>query len=187
MREFESRHGLTPVLGGRHPGVGTANAIVSLDGRQYLELIAVVDEAEARSAGRSMRVARAVEAGETFATWVLRTDDIEGARSALGVDQPVRDGARTRPDGTRIEWKTLDLPGDRSGVPFLIEWSDLRVHPGGGGAGRVRRLELEADARLRDMLASVDLADVEVDVRDAGESRLLEIQIDFPERSLAIR
>ena len=45
-RELEVRHGLASVEGGRHPGWGTANRIVPL-GDTYLELIAVVDEAEA--------------------------------------------------------------------------------------------------------------------------------------------
>ena len=45
-REIEARYGLASVEGGRHPGWGTANRIVPL-GETYLELIAVVDEAEA--------------------------------------------------------------------------------------------------------------------------------------------
>ena len=39
--------GLTVLDGGRHPGLGTANRIVPL-GAAYLELLGVVDEAEAR-------------------------------------------------------------------------------------------------------------------------------------------
>ena len=44
--EIEARHGLASIEGGRHPGWGTANRIVPL-GEAYLELVAVVDEAEA--------------------------------------------------------------------------------------------------------------------------------------------
>ena len=187
MRVFEARHGLRPMLGGRHPGAGTANAIVSLGALEYLELIAVVDPEEARASGRSMRVARAVDAGATFATWVLRTEDVDAVRNALAIEQPVRDGARTRPDGTRIEWKSLDLPGDGSGIPFLIQWSDLELHPGRHGAGRVRKIVLAADASLRRVLSAVDIQGVEMDVRDGAEPRLLEIEIELPERSLTIR
>jgi Glyoxalase-like domain len=45
-RDLESRHGLASVERGRHAGWGTANRIVPL-GETYLELITVVDEAEA--------------------------------------------------------------------------------------------------------------------------------------------
>ena len=45
-REIEARYGLTSVEGGRHPGWGTAKRIVPL-GEIYLELVTVIDEAEA--------------------------------------------------------------------------------------------------------------------------------------------
>ena len=45
-REFETRHRLSSVEGGRHLAWGTANRIVPL-GSSYIELIAVVDEAVA--------------------------------------------------------------------------------------------------------------------------------------------
>src|SRR5918994_6149300 len=45
-RAIEARHGLASLEGGRHPSWGTANRIVPLGGA-YLELVAIVDEAEA--------------------------------------------------------------------------------------------------------------------------------------------
>src|SRR5687767_15772991 len=48
-RDFEARHGLASVDGGRHRDFGTANRIIPL-GSTYLELVAVVDPgAAARS------------------------------------------------------------------------------------------------------------------------------------------
>ena len=49
-------YGLDATVGGRHPGWGTANWIVPL-GDAYIELIAVVDEEEARTS--------------TFGRWIL--------------------------------------------------------------------------------------------------------------------
>ena len=47
--QLKRRYGLGSVEGGRHPGWGTANRIVPL-ARTYIELIAVVDDAEAAEA-----------------------------------------------------------------------------------------------------------------------------------------
>ena len=46
--------GLTVLEGGRHPGRGTANLIVPF-GRQYLELLCIVDEDEANTVFEYLR------------------------------------------------------------------------------------------------------------------------------------
>src|SRR5436305_4655739 len=79
---LEREHGLSAVAGGRHPGRGTANMVVPL-GDSYLELIAVVDRDEAAGRPTSMRVARAVAEGRTFAVWSARVDDLDAARRVL--------------------------------------------------------------------------------------------------------
>ena len=72
VSEFEGRYGLVSVEGGRHADWGTANRIVPL-GDRYLELVAVVDPAEAsQSFGRWVANARA---GQPLG-WAVRTDDL---------------------------------------------------------------------------------------------------------------
>jgi Glyoxalase-like domain len=106
--------------------------IVPLGGA-YLELIAVVDVAEAARRPTSMRVARAVESGRSFAVWVVRTEDLDAARAQLlrqGLELPeIGHGARRRPDGVELTWRMQELVRDAalSPLPFLIEW---RVAPG---------------------------------------------------------
>jgi hypothetical protein len=51
---FVDGHGLESVAGGRHLGHGTGNRIVPL-GRDYIELMAIVDRGEARSSAAGAR------------------------------------------------------------------------------------------------------------------------------------
>lgn len=131
-RKFETAYGLRALEGGRHPGVGTANMIVPL-GDTYLELIAVVDQEEGRRSPTTRRISRAVEDGRTFATWAVRTDNLDALREHLlahGLElAPPVAGARERPDGVTLRWRSqmLVTPGDPSVLPFVIEW---QVPPG---------------------------------------------------------
>jgi hypothetical protein len=152
-RIFEDRYGLHSIPGGRHPGIGTANRIVPL-GRTYIELIAVVEPAEATSSPRSLRVARAVALGRTFATWAMRTNDLDNLRAHLAsrgyVLPPAALGARARPDGSLLRWRSQELSDAQDDVlPFIIEWEGpASRHPGRipvvhkFGASSIRRVVL---------------------------------------------
>lgn len=118
--------GLVVVPGGTHPGWGTHNA-VSWFGSEYLELIAVRDEAEAREHPRGQALIRARRAGEGllgFALGCAGIDETVAAirRRGLSVEDP-QPGTRQRPDGTVIRWQTAVVAGDTWGhrLPFLIE------------------------------------------------------------------
>src|SRR5271165_604207 len=150
---MEQAYGLRAIEGGRHPGVGTGNMIVPL-GTSYLELIAVVYPTEAASASAA-RVTRAIQEGRTFVTWAARTDRLYGLRAQLqgaGIKLPEPyDGARTRPDGVTLRWRSLLLtpPHESSVLPFIIEWGVTpEQHPAAtpvthpSGARGIRRLRL---------------------------------------------
>jgi hypothetical protein len=132
--DFANRYGLLSLSGGSHPGRGTANRIVPL-GDSYLELIAVVDRAEAQRFPTSQRVQRAVESGRAFASWAVRTDDLEATLAELGnagfqvPRSGIVEGHRRQPDGRDLAWRSAELVQDAefSTLPFLIEW---RVPPG---------------------------------------------------------
>jgi len=68
--------GLTVLDGGRHPGLGTANRVIPL-GSTYLELLGVVDEAEARSNDYGGALLRQIAEGDRLVRWSLRTDDLD--------------------------------------------------------------------------------------------------------------
>jgi Glyoxalase-like domain len=127
---YSEQKGLASVLGGRHPGHGTANRIVPL-GSSYIELMAVVDRVEAESSPLGSWVEqRLVDVGESPAALCLRTDDIEGAARPTGRKPLVMH--RTRPDGIKLEWRLAALDAALSeGLPFFIQWVvDDVDHPG---------------------------------------------------------
>jgi Glyoxalase-like domain len=145
---LETRHGLTAVGGGRHPGWGTANRIVPL-GDAYLELVAAADEADAACTafGRWVLARRA----SPFALlgWAVRTPNLDGQAARLGLT--ASEGARERPDGSMLRWR---LAGVDDAVaepcrPFFIEWAPDSAFPGRDAAGSVRleRLELSGDGQ----------------------------------------
>lgn len=126
VSEFERRFGLVSVEGGPHARWGTANRIVPL-GDTYLELIAVVDQAEAAQSafGRWVGAARP---GEPLG-WAVRTDDLEGTARRLGL--PIGSGSRSTRTGV-LRWRMAGLEQAMAepSLPFFIEWAAETRFPG---------------------------------------------------------
>ena len=114
--------------GGRHPSLGTRNAIVRF-GLDYLEILSVEDAGKARARGpfgadllsflrRSSGLVGFVLAGSGL------EEQAEGFRSlGIGAEGPF-EMDRIRPDGRRLEWR-LVVPGGspwRKPWPYLIDW-----------------------------------------------------------------
>lgn len=130
----EKRTGVRAVIGGSHPGVGTRNALLSLGGRRYLEIIAP-DPAQTAYNSRT-DVRKLIE--PRLIGWAAVTTDIESlAKKVRDAGQQIygpRDGSRARPDGTTLRWKTLGIVTQlmQDGVdpiPFFIEWAADSLHP----------------------------------------------------------
>lgn len=127
---LEQRSGVRAALGGIHPGRGTQNALLALGPRSYLEIIAP-DPAQAAptwfSAILTMSIPRLIG-------WAAHTSDLNAlaqtAHSAgIAIEGP-QDGARSRPDGKTLTWKSFRLREDFGGLlPFFIEWGRGTVHP----------------------------------------------------------
>jgi glyoxalase-like protein len=160
-REVEQRHGLASVDGGRHQGLGTANRIVPL-GETYLELVAVVDEAEAAQSGFGSWVA----GGELprLLGWCARTDDLDAVAGRLGLT--IAEGARARPDGTTLRWRMagLERSAEEPTLPFFIEWGAGTPYPGQAldQTATIRELRLsvsEGSPKLRSVLVDETVLD----------------------------
>jgi catechol 2,3-dioxygenase-like lactoylglutathione lyase family enzyme len=115
--------------GGEHPGQGTRNAIIRF-GLDYIELLAIRDEAEARAGGLGGVALREYlrEREWGMAGYALATSDIEGAAVRLQAGgMPVVGPfamSRQRPDGSSLAWRLLIPDGTpwRRPWPFLIQW-----------------------------------------------------------------
>jgi len=130
MDYIEERLGTRPVPGGRHPDLGTHNALLGLGPECYLEVMAPDPD--------NPRPARPEELGigpiakPRLATWILRAENIEEVRAqaeGIGLGE-IQHGSRDNPDGTRLSWRiTTPFVFPQGGVvPFLISWGDT-PHP----------------------------------------------------------
>jgi hypothetical protein len=123
--------GIHAILGGRHPGLGTHNALLSLGPRQYLEIIAP-DPTQTTLAPQFAFLQLAT--APRLLTWAAATNDIHASAAqahAAGFElNGPHAGSRTRPEGETLRWKTLFLKNDFSLlVPFFIEWNAESRHP----------------------------------------------------------
>ncbi|MEX2465675.1 MAG: VOC family protein [Gemmatimonadota bacterium] len=128
----ESVLGLHASAGGRHPGVGTRNALVGLGPGAYIEIIGPDPEQAEPELPRWFGIDTLT--GPRLATWSARTGDLARAVAdgrAVGLELgTIARGGRVRPDGTRLEWRVTDPRAERfHGVlPFLMDWGESE-HP----------------------------------------------------------
>lgn len=118
--QFETA-GFTVTSGGSHP-TGTYNALIPFQDGSYLELIAIEDAGLAKDHPWFTRMA----GKEGFVTFAVGADPLDfeldrlSAQGIAAVDR--KDGARARPDGQQLQWKSAALQSDPPVfLPFLIQ------------------------------------------------------------------
>lgn len=136
-RSFASLTGVESTLGGRHPGLGTRNALASLGDDVYFELLAV-DPEQSLDGNMGGRL-QAFAAPHLFAYMLkARGDELEAAKTVLDchdIASDLFDASRTTPDGTVLRWRLL-VPRDNpygDFVPKFIDWLGT-PHPAGANA-----------------------------------------------------
>lgn len=126
----EEQLGVRAAFGGVHPGRGTRNALLSLGERQYLEIIAPDPQQSHAPDNYGLKELT----GPGLVGWAAHPSDVSQLaarlRSAnIPFDGPTP-GSRKRPDGRLLQWQTLNLKDNHSGLlPFFIEWSPGTIHP----------------------------------------------------------
>jgi hypothetical protein len=156
-------HGLRFVLGGHHPRWGTANMIAPL-GTDYVELLSVVDEEIGSKTVLGEMLLELSADDDRWFSVCLADDDVDATAARLGLT--VQLGARTRPDGTDVRWRSAGIEdrGEDLWLPFFISWDvAAELHPGAApaehraDAAGIAWAEVDGDEdRLRDWLGGVD-------------------------------
>jgi hypothetical protein len=167
ITQFQALTGVTPAVGGKHPGRGTENALVSLGGGAYVEIIAPQKDAKLSADDETMRgLARL-----TIVDWAVRVIEVDNAVASLqhagftaSLPQP---GARLTPAGERLDWMTFGLTGVPLGsAPFFIRWSPNTRHPSTTAPGgcALERLSVHTPAadRLSVVLKALGVSGVTV-------------------------
>ncbi len=106
IEAVEGLLGVRAAMGGRHVGLGTHNALLSLGGGAYVEILAPDPEQPAPL--RPLPFGLDVPGEPRLVTWAIKAPDIDAraqGANAAGVDVgPVLRMSRVRPDGLRLEW-----------------------------------------------------------------------------------
>lgn len=164
IEEFERLTGVRAEFGGAHPGRGTQNALVSLGESHYLEILA---PNPADGASKEWIEGLGSLTALTPVGWAARSQDLEALRSSLkgqGIETgEVTPGARDRPDGSRLAWKTLGFAEPAHPLlPFFIQWDPATAHPSATSPGGCRltgfALQDPMPEPLRKTLRSAGLA-----------------------------
>lgn len=144
MRQHREQ-GYQVIVGGKHPGRLSHNALVVFEDGSYFELITWSADAPAEAWWHLLQAQG--EGLIDFALLPHETAQAVADARARGMDivGPI-DGGRQRPDGVALQWttarqKTRDLPflcGDVTPRALRVPEGDLRRHPNGArGVARV--------------------------------------------------
>jgi Glyoxalase-like domain len=188
---LHARTGVRAAFGGVHPGVGTRNALASLGGGRYLEIIAPDPAQEEFHFHIDLRAL----VHPRLVTWAVSSPDIDAdaarARAAGFEVSGPRDGSRRRPDGVLLQWRTLNVSApfadaEADPIPFFIEWAAGSAHPSVGAPEGCQLAALEFahpdSDRLRDALGRLGLRAL---VRNAARAGL-RATLDTPRSAVAL-
>jgi hypothetical protein len=176
---FKQRSGVQAVVGGVHPGRGTRNALVSLGGAHYLEIIAP-DRAQTVESPQ-FKLDTLTE--PRLINFAVRTNDIDNTASSLrraGVHiLGTRDGSRRTASGELLRWKALAVEskfksGEIDPVPFFIEWASDSRHPSQSAPNGCTLEDVRFEhPRANELAAALEAIGLQTHVATANQVRIL--------------
>lgn len=124
--------GVVPANGGSHPNWGTANTLLALGPRCYLEVIGPDPEQTDFEGQRAFGITPDIR--PHLATWAANGSGLEHLKDLPlpGGEHIGRafDASRETPEGTTLNWQLTDptQPVANGLIPFFIDWKDT-AHP----------------------------------------------------------
>jgi hypothetical protein len=190
VADLEQRLGVRATPGGKHTGIGTHNALLSLSEDSYLEIIGPDPDQPPPAMPRPFGIDTLT--APRLVTWLAKARDldkqIEQARTRgydLGTPTPM---SRNLPDGTRIEWR-LAIPPQPLGdglVPVLIEWHTDQ-HPAKTSARGCKLVELYGEhPRPETIRPILEAMGETLDIRQ-GPAPALTATLDTPKGRVVLR
>jgi hypothetical protein len=169
--------GVRAAYGGKHLGIGTHNALLSMGSDTYLEIIAPDPDQPPPPEPRAFGIDHMTE--PRLAAWAVNVTGIEeraeSARAAGYDPGPVTPMRRALPDGGELRWKlTLrrDAPDDGL-VPFMIEW-EVEPHPSATAPGGCMLRDLTAEHPHPDEIARrLGSLGIDLPIAEAGRPALI--------------
>jgi len=187
VNQLEDLTSLQAEFGGKHPHLGTENALLSLGPRQYLEVLAPAPGAKLDSSVSFLSSLQKL----TPVSWVISTANVEWMAQLLKArgyeTTPPRPGSRLRPDGARLDWKTLTIkmpPMDMA--PVFIAWNTKSVHPANSAPTGCTLSGVElTDPHAADLQKLVDLLKLSITVR-SGTHASMKVMVNCPKGKIVI-
>lgn len=175
IRFLKEQLGVTATYGGRHPGMGTENALVRVGDKRYIEIIAP-DLNQNRVGPLWFGVEKVTS--PQWVNWAIRMPDMDEAIHKLSLlgfyPGPIQSANRITQDGTILSWQLTDpRPLLMDGViPFFIDWGDS-PHPTDQMAHYIELINLSAVHPHPNKVKEI-LAEIEVNMEVAfGENAIL--------------
>lgn len=195
VEKITSALGVERVRGGIHPRFGTRNAIIPLEGRQYLEVVEVLDHPSADKAPFGQAVRNRSQMGGGWMGWCVTVQDLAPFEHRLG--RKSVPGNRKFPDGQELTWQQIGIKGLIADpqVPYLLRWDDGTedLHPSLAyePQAKLTRLSIAGDPqRVADWLGEPEsnpLDDVAVDwVAPSGTPGIMSVTFSSPKGQVTI-
>jgi hypothetical protein len=174
IEELHARSGVRAAPGGRHPELGTHNALARLGGRVFLELIAPDPSQVTGEFARKL----AHLPKPTLLMWAARTTNATATAAsakAAGYSAAIVKGHRIRTDGQVVRWTNVFVSGHGAGtlVPFFIQWN-AGDHPAANAPAGLKlksfTIETPQPTSVGEILEALD---VKVSVHKGPRDRLL--------------
>ncbi len=189
IEAMAERLGVTAAYGGKHTGIGTHNALLSLGRSVYLEIIAPDPDQPPPKEPLPFGLAELHEPG--LVAWALAVTEIESrAESARAADYdpgPVIAMTRALPEGGELSWRLcLRRPAAGDGlVPFLIQW-EPGPHPSASSPGGCTLTDLTAEhTRPDDISRMMSAVGVDLPLAEAARPALI-ATIDCPRGTVVL-